>query len=458
MGLCMKGLESTLTSATVCVQVPDDHAYIRLANTLKWGKMTDLIVDDLKRSTAKLQWWVGRKLQIRIHLAIYVLQSLVKMTDRAMEEAIRGNGIYQVFCGKTIIENWHCPDHTKIEDFRNRISPPTQQKLVSYVLQVATDMGFANPSRMDVDSTVQEAGMAYPSDAHLLTKLAYKCKKVIAYIAGKLGVPASADVDVKSVKKRAKGYFFLSKNKSKEIKHKAFRDLYDIVKQEVMPTVHECMNLSVEQMQSLPWNIRRALEQIRNHAQKYLVDVAHFIKTHTLKTGKILSFHLLDVACISKGKVGKEREFGRVYQLGRIGGNFLMILPATSVRQEDKPSLIPMLKEHQAIFGEGVLKSMGTDKGYFTKANTEEALKIVKEVGIQIPGNVKLKRPISQALKDRRAGIEPLIGHAKRFGLAKSKAKSDITTLASGYRSVLGFDLHQMTRYLSGKVKMAIIK
>ena len=63
------------------------------------------------------------------------------------------------------------------------------------------------------------------------------------------------------------------------------------------------MSLSVEQVQSLPWNIRRALEQICNHAQKYLVDVAHFIKTHTLKTGKILSFHLLDVACISKGTV-----------------------------------------------------------------------------------------------------------------------------------------------------------
>jgi hypothetical protein len=137
------------------------------------------------------------------------------MTDRGMEEAIRGNGIYQVFCGTSIIDNWHCPDNTKIEDFRNRISPHTQQKLVSYILQVATDMGFANPALMDVDSTVQEAGMAYPSDAHLLAKLACKCKKVIAYVAGKLGVPAALDVDVKSVKKRAKDYFFLSKSKAK---------------------------------------------------------------------------------------------------------------------------------------------------------------------------------------------------------------------------------------------------
>ena len=45
--------------------------------------------------------------------------------------------------------------------------------------------------------------------------------------------------------------------------------------------------------------------------------------------------------------------------------------------------------------------------------------------------------------------------HAKKFGLAKSRAKSDQTTLASGYRSILGFNLHQLTRYLSGKVKIA---
>ena len=455
MGLCPAGLKTKLTSATVQIHVLQEHPYIRLANALEWSTLADMIKQDLIDSTLTRRWWVGRKLQLRIHLAVYVLQSLVKMTDRGMEDAIRGNGIYQVFCGKTVIDGWHCPDHTKIEEFRNRINPQTQQKVVSYVLKVATDLGFADPSRMDVDSTVQEAGMAYPSDAHLLTKLACKCKKVIAYIAGKHGIAASLDVNIKAVKKKARAYFFLSKNKPKELKAKAFQEIYSIVKQEIMPTLQQCMSLTSEQVQSLPWNIRRALEQIREHGQKYLLDVAHFIKTQTLKTGKILSFHLLDVACISKGKVGKDREFGRVHQLGRIGGNFLMVLPATSVRQDDKLSLISMIKEHQSIFGEGVLDSLGTDKGYFTKANLQAALKIVREVGIQVPCNVKLQHFIPQELKDRRAGIEPLIGHAKKFGLAKSTAKSDRTTLASGYRSILGFNLHQLTRYLSGKVKMA---
>ena len=48
----------------------------------------------------------------------------------------------------------------------------------------------------------------------------------------------------------------------------------------------------------------------------------------------------------------------------------------------------------------------------------------------------------------RRAGIEPLIQHAKSFGLGRSRMKSDATTLASGYRAVMGFNLHQLMRYM----------
>lgn len=453
MGLCMDGIGSTIESTSILVHVPREDRHIRLANAITWGTIGDLIQKDLQGSTLTRLWWVGRKLNLRTHMGVFILQALTKMTDRGIEEAIMGNGIYQAFCGRTIMGLWHCPDHTRIEKFRNRISASTQQKIVSYVVTLARDLGFADPGKMDVDSTVQEAAMAYPSDAHLLTKLAYKCKKVVTFVKNVIGKVESLDVDIKAVKKKAKEYFFLSKNKSKEIKYQAFNQLYDIVNKEIAPTVQQCLNLTTQQIQSLPWNIQRAIGQIRNHAQKYMQDVAHFIKTHTIKAGKILSFQYMQVACITKGKVGKDKEFGRVYQLGRVGGNFLIVLPSTSIRQDDKQSLIPMVKEHESIFGKKVLQSLGTDKGYYTKANIDSLLPIVPELGIQCPCNVKQQRPITQALKDRRAGIEPLIGHAKKFGLGKSKAKSDQTTLASGYRSVMGFNLHQLTRYLSGKVK-----
>ena len=187
--------------------------------------------------------------------------------------------------------------------------------------------------------------------------------------------------------------------------------------------------------------------------------MAHFIRSGNLKKGKLLSFHAEEVACLPKGKPGKPFEFGRVFQLGRIGGNFLIPLACSSVRMEDKHSVLPMIDEHIAIFGAGRLESLATDKGYYSSANVRGAFHHgVLEVGIQKPGAEKIVRTPEQKLaagrlKDRRAGIEPLIGHAKRFGLGRSRMKSDQATVASGYRSVLGFNLRQIERHQAGMMK-----
>ena len=42
----------------------------------------------------------------------------------------------------------------------------------------------------------------------------------------------------------------------------------------------------------------------------------------------------------------------------------MFVLEPTSIRMNDKLSLVPLLNEHQALFGEGILKSVSADKGY----------------------------------------------------------------------------------------------
>jgi hypothetical protein len=66
---------------------------------------------------------------------------------------------------------------------------------------------------------------------------------------------------------------------------------------------------------------------------------------------------------------------------------------------------------------------------------------------------VKLKGAVDEVLaktlRDRRAGIEALIGHVEQMGLKRSRMKSDSLTLASGYRCVLGFNLRQLGKHLT---------
>ena len=225
------------------------------------------------------------------------------------------------------------------------------------------------------------------------------------------------------------------------------------MKQQMRPVVTLCSALDPRCLAAIPWNIRRAAEQIKNLAWRYLLDVGHFTREHTMKVGKILSFHAQCVTCIKKGKVGKDKDFGRVFQLGRIKGNFLFVLESNSLRMEDKHSFAPLLALDAELFGKGALESASADKGYWSATNQRALIKQgVKELGLQPPANLKKKcglagTEVLQKLRDRRAGIEPLIGHTKAGGqLGKSRMRSDAASLAAGYGSVLGFNLRQISR------------
>ena len=111
------------------------------------------------------------------------------------------------------------------------------------------------------------------------------------------------------------------------------------------------------------------------------------------------------------------------------------------------------------MFPDSLLQSFGTDKGYYSQANRDYlgAVKGLKALGLQQPGLdigglAECEAETRARLADRRAGIEPLIGHAKQGGqLGQSRMKTDDTTLAAGYSAIGGFNLRQLIRHLLGK-------
>lgn len=455
MSICYKGLSAKVQPMSVSIFISETNVFFQMANSIDWQLIQQIVQPDLEK-TEKGFWWLGRKINMRIHLSAMLLQVLLKLSDRKLEELINHTPQYQVFCGLGIVPGWKkSPDHTKVEEFRNRLTVETHKKIGDYVLLLAVEYGFADPSTLDVDSTVQEANMAYPSDATLMKKMALKCIKALDFMkdAGKKYLPKNISIDIKTIIKKSQKYFFAAKNMAIEKKRKIFAEYHSIVKSELKDFIEFAEELSPQAINALPWNYRESINQIKEDGWRYLLDVAHFVRNHTIKAGKILSFKMRAVACIKKGKIGKEKEFGRVFQLGRIGGNFLVAYTSTSIKMDDKESLPAILIEHQEIFGKEVLKSVTTDKGYYSQKN----INFVKENtgsadGLQRPVTIKdqVVGPHKEELYNRRSGVEPVIGHAKQFGLGKSKMKSDEATLASGYRSVSGFNLHQFKRNLEG--------
>ena len=230
--------------------------------------------------------------------------------------------------------------------------------------------------------------------------------------------------------------------------------LLNVVIEETNAVINRCKHLSADFIATASWGIKRTIEQINTLAEQYIKDVSYFLTEGMVAPAKALSFHLKEVACFTKGKLGKKYQFGRCVQLGRIDGNFLFVTKSTSVHMTDKTSLPEVIKCHQALFDNAKINSVATDKGYYSKANEKHLqAKGVTEIGIQQPNNIKtppiksISKEREEALVNRRSGIEPLIGHVKQGGqLGRSRMKSDKGIECSGYTAVLGFNMRQFIK------------
>jgi len=460
MSICFSGLDTPCSVRPVTIDVSPTHPLIQLAQVIPWQALTDLVLPDLQCTTAKGKWWLGRKLMLRIHLGAFLLQWLYHLTDRQVEWAIKDNAAYQLFCGWGVVDNWRTPDHTKMEEFRSRLSPETQRQVANQVIVWATALGFADPSKMDGDSTIQEANIAYPSDAQLMVKMTLLVNKVWTYMKEHVSFFADfiPSVNIQVVKAKAKAYWFRD-HKNTDETQRLFQDLWHEAFTQINHVRKYFKVLLDYDIERMPWNIRRALDQINEYCSDLFLNVASFMCRGVMVPDKALSFHAKAISCFNKGKLSKGLQFGRAFQLGRIGGNFLLVGACTSLRMEDSASVLPMIAVHQDLFGQGILQSFGADKGYYSQANANYVRSVegLTEVCLQQPGCgpdrlAERDRATYRRLANRRAGIEPLIGHAKQGGqLGQSRMKTDETTLAAGYAAIGGFNLRQLIRHLLGK-------
>lgn len=466
MSLCTQGNQSRLATCKITIDVNESHPLIKLANTLNWQQLTDLVLPDLKSSTTKLKWWMGRKLNIRTHLGAYLLQQLFNATDRGIEQQIKFNAAYQLFCGKTIVKNWRCPDHTKIEEFRSRLSPQTQCFLANEIARLAARKRFAKPEHLDIDSTIQEPDMQYPSISNLLLKIASMARNVQKILMEKCDLSQLTDtmshVNMKKIKGLARTYFFIKRKTStanKVKKDQAMKALWCAVSDagnSVLKYTHRLLQPFI--FETLNNRQKELITQFISKAPTYLSETFEHNFDTAIKRCKTFSLHRNEVDIFNKQKENKAHEFGRQFQVGRIEGNFVWSIPNHSIRMPDAESLKPMIRSHLNTFQQPIT-SAGADKGCYSKDNEQFLLDLkVPEVALQKmnrkyndPPNNPLSPERLEELINRRSGIEGIIGHLKRrFQMGRSRMKSDRTTESSGFCAMLGFNLSQLTRYLTG--------
>jgi hypothetical protein len=396
---------------------------------------------------------VGRYLDVRAHLGAYILQSVHGWTDRFTEEMVRFYIPARLFCG--YLESEGSLDHTAIEDFRNRFGEKGAQLITAEVLGIAKQFGLTSADDVDMDTTVQEAGITHPTEM-----------KLMQYLLKKLGViheklKGAGGRGIQGIKKSLKEfgklmaeYRFFAKTKEKKekilkgallIAHKAAEAMG-----EILP--------GTKAFEGLQERYQRDLLRLHDLVPQLLDQIGFWLRTGKVAQDKIVSLWKAVPRAISKGKVGKKVEFGRKWIINCYRGGYMLVMAPSMPKMADAHCVIESLSLHSTVF-DTMPKSFATDRGMSSTENLELCLSAgIKKIGIQPKGQAP-SLVGQQALREmscRRAGIEPRIGHLKTRGLGRSRMKSDVGDLISGYRSALSWNLSLLTRDLGLKGMNAV--
>lgn len=182
-----------------------------------------------------------------------------------------------------------------------------------------------------------------------------------------------------------------------------------------------------------------------------LPQIAYWVKTGFVATGKIVSVHASELYAIVRGKVGKTVEFGLSWGFTRLRGGFITATLARS-RNElvDARFVGRAVDDHIAIFGKAP-ESFAYDRGGYSKKNVALLkAKGVKHVGLAPRGQAEWEvgPRVKTRLMSERTKIEGCIGTVKgqKYGFNKPAAKSAAMMGACGQRAVLGFNLFKLTK------------
>ncbi len=423
------------------VSIPKAHPLVALNQSISWPGLMEQAVPLLYQKQG-VSIDIGRRLNLRAHLGAYILQSVHNWTDRYTEEMIRYYVPARIFCG--FLESSGSLDHTKIEKFRNRLGPGGAQLINAEVFNIARKFGFTGPQDVDMDTTVQEAGVTHPTEMKLLDHLLKKANRFHESLkeAGKTGIRGMKKV-VKTFSKVFTDYRFFAK--TKEAKSKAIKKSVKLAKA-VLAEMSRVQSAVI----SLSPKDQVDFQQIFELGPKLMDQILSWLRTGQVASNKIISLWKTAPKAISKGKIGKKVEFGRKWIINCYQGGYVLLTAPTNVKLSDQHCVEESLNLHFDMFEEAP-SSYATDRGMWSEENLMHCLIAgIKKVGIQPKGKAAplVSRPDHQELKNRRAGIEPRIAHLKARGLGRSRMRSDVGDLVAGYRSALSYNVRHLMRDL----------
>ena len=326
---------------------------------------------------------IGRPAKpIRLMVGLLMLKHIRNISDESVVEQWSENIYYQYFCGETsFIAGVPC-EASELVHFRHRIGEKGIELILKESIRINGE--DSNDDSVNIDTTVQEKNITFPTDAKLHKKIINKCKK----IAQEEQLPVRQTY-TRTLKKLSIDQRFRNHPKNKTKARKADKKI-----------------------KTIAGRLVRELERNLPPNSKYQHDLNLYKQVLVQEKGsknKIYSLHEPEVCCISKGKEHKKYEFGNKASFVKTDSG--VIVGAMGFRNEyDGHTLEAVLKQVERL-RDKTPKKAKVDRGYRGK-------KQIGETEILIPSPPKKNLSYYQRKKrceahKKRAAIEPIIGHIK---------------------------------------------
>ena len=368
----------------------DRHELVLLKKAINWERFEKALEPAYCEDNGR------PSIPVRMMVGLTFLKYMFGLSDQEVLDNWCENPYWQDFCGGEFFEHEPPTDQTVMSRWRKRAGEAGVTDMITETLASAVRNKVAKAKdfeRVNVDTTVQEKNIRFPTDARTLDR----ARERIVAVGTKLGIGFRRNYV-------RKGKTMLRKH-SGYVKAKQFNRAENAVramKQYLTNVVADAENCQI---------VPASLAQVAQLAK--LVELVKLSKKliaqdkNTPGKDKIYSIHEPQVECIAKGKVHKRYEFG--VKAGFVTAsrtNWVLGAMALPGNPYDGNTLAQMLEQAERLSGVKPQHAY-CDLGY--RGHDYKG-----ECDVQVVNRFRKRKPraILRWWK-RRSAIEPVIGHVK---------------------------------------------
>jgi transposase, IS5 family len=355
------------------------HPLYRLASVVHWAQFDRQFGKFYADETGR------PALATRLLVGLHYLKYLYNVSDEVVVASWVENPYWQYFCGEEYFVHKFPCDPTSLVKWRQRVGVEGGEKLLKESLAAAQREAVLTETelkRVNVDTTVQEKAIAFPTDARLyqkarqaLVRVAKSCNFKLRQSYVRVGKRALVNQGRYGAARQLKR----ARRETRKLRTYLGRVLRNVERGH--------LQLSAKQEQTVKVTRRIFTQQRTDHR-------------------KVYSVHAPEVECIAKGKVAKHYEFGsKVPIVTTSRRNWIVGIDAVHDNPYDGATLKPAFTQVKRLTGVRPEEAF-VDKGFRGQRYHP------KGVAVYVTGRRNLPPQLSKLLK-RRAAIEPVIGHTK---------------------------------------------